>query len=120
MSLATTIVDGVSKAKASLGDLVVKGTLLQKVSSSYNTSTGVKTTTTKSLDFDFVYEVITVDEIRDLQLLSTDKKLIMLDVPAIPTNQDIVKVGDDTFSVIKAYPVNAGEVTAICTVFIRK
>ena len=120
MSLSQVIIDAIQRSKPALGDLVVNGTLKQSQGNVYNDTTGVNAPTTKDLSFDFVYESVSVDEVRELSLKSTDQKIIMLDVPAVPTNADKITIGPDTFNVLKAYPVQAGLFPAICTVFIRK
>lgn len=119
-NLSLMIYNSVIKAKSKLGTLVLNARLKRSNSTNYNPSTGVKSTSFTESDIDVVQDKFSSDEVDEVQVKSTDIKLIMFNVNGIePRQDDKVIVGDIEYELKRVTPIQAGEKVVVYTLQLR-
>lgn len=120
MSKVSVIINGIKKARAELGDLVVKVTLRRKTGQTY--ANGKVTPVYTEKDLDGVHDKFDVTETDTSQVLLGDKKVVcFVDADQIyPDTDDLVVVDGEEYTVKKSSPTYAGNVIVVTTLQLRK
>lgn len=119
-NLSLMIYNSVIKAKSKLGTLVLNARLKRSNSTNYNPSTGVKSTSSTESNIDVVQDKFSSDEVDEVQVKSTDIKLIMFNVNGIePRQDDKVIVGGIEYELKRVTPIQAGEKVVVYMLQLR-
>jgi hypothetical protein len=119
--LAQTIVSTIRGLPSILGTLVTTASLTVAGVESYNTTTGVKSAVTTSVDLDVVIDKFELSEIDGSAVLYTDIKLIVFsDGVVVPTVKDQVVLKGFSYNIINVVPTFVGDTVLIYTLQVRR
>lgn len=122
MSLAGRVIDAITKAKASLGDLIISATMTKVVNIGYDATTQLPTQTISTKNFEGFIGGWTEEELRGSSVRTDDMKFYIF------PNQgaDQIKHGNELnvnglkYKVEKIDPTMVGTQVALWTVQLRK